>query len=65
MLELFNVLIFLLMSSIHLLTRAERATKINSLLDDDLKFLESDSSLNVTLNSFPLFLLKLGHSFLK
>jgi hypothetical protein len=51
--------------SIDLLTVSEKATKANLLSDDELEFLESDSSLKVTLRAFPLFLLKLRHSLLK
>jgi hypothetical protein len=50
---------------VHPLTRLDRATKANSLSDDESEFSKSDLSLNDTLRIFPLFLLKLGHSFHK
>jgi hypothetical protein len=41
--------------SINPLKVSERATKTNSLSDDELEFSELDSSLKVTLRAFPYF----------
>jgi hypothetical protein len=47
------------------LTVSERATKANSLSDDELEFSESNSALMVTLRALLLFYFKLRHSLLK
>jgi hypothetical protein len=51
--------------SIHPSIKLEKVRKQIHLSDYELEFLESDSSLNVKLRAFPLFLLNLRHSFLK
>jgi len=61
--ESLNVMIVWYMP-VHPSTRPKITTKVNLLLDDELESSQSDSLLNVTLRAFPLFLLKLWHSFL-